>query len=103
MKEYSEQSVLSTISTSCSKMGNARCISLAILLYNVRGGYRLQYLILGVPLERRSIHEELFTNTNRILFSTHSQDDSSGAWERHKVLQTGFHPHSPSRFDNNLC
>ena len=53
MKEYFQESVLSTISTSRSKMENARYIPLGILLYiYVRGGYRLQYLILGV-LERR--------------------------------------------------
>ena len=33
MKEYFQESVLSTISTSCSKMENARYIPLGILLY----------------------------------------------------------------------
>jgi hypothetical protein len=52
MKEYFQESVLSTISTSRSKMENARYIPLGILLYIRERCYRLQYLILGV-LERR--------------------------------------------------
>ena len=49
----------------------------------------MQYLILGVPLERRSTHEELFTNQIDSLL-THLHDVSSGAWERQKVLQKVF-------------
>jgi hypothetical protein len=48
MKEYFQESVLSTISTSRSKMENARYIPLGILLYIRERCYRLQYLILGV-------------------------------------------------------
>ena len=50
----------------------------------------MQYLILGVPLERRSTHRNCL-QIKSILFShTLLQDDSSGAWERQKVLQKVF-------------
>jgi hypothetical protein len=49
----------------------------------------LQYLILGVPLERRSTRGIVY-KSNRILSHTLLHDVSSGAWERQKVLQKVF-------------
>ena len=71
MKEYFQESVLSTISTSCSKMENARCISLRILLY-IRERW---ILILSVPSRERSTRTRtlarnsfgIVTNTNSLL------------------------------------